>query len=87
MICVARQATAEGGAGSTSKASGCDPVAGCRVPESAVFKGAFAVASPKAVPLLCATAPSWASEGKQSQGLVLLPFFKDASGLCKLELR
>jgi hypothetical protein len=37
--CVARQALAKGGAGSTSEASGCDPAAGCGVPQIAGFTG------------------------------------------------
>ena len=80
MRCVARQAPVEGGAGAASEASGCDPAAGCGAPQTTVFTGAFAVASPKGA-LLRAAAPSWTSEGKRLQGLVMLALQNAVSGL------
>jgi hypothetical protein len=43
MSCVAGQASAKGGAGSASAASGCNPAAGCGAPLTAVLRRAFAV--------------------------------------------
>jgi len=66
---VARQATAQGGAGSIGLPMDVTPERDARAAKSAVALRAYTVASPQAEPLLRAPARSWTSEDKVKQRL------------------